>query len=360
MCYLITVFLLVLPVFTFAQAPAIPFAPKNYVCYRTPEPLDIDGKLDEKIWAAAAFTDTFVDIQGDALPVPAHDTRVKMLWDDAYLYVGAVLDEPHVWATITENETVIFRDNDFEIFIDPDGDTHHYYEFEINALGTTWDLMLGKPYRDGGPSLTGYDLHGLKSAVSIQGTINHPAQTDTSWTVEIALPLKALAECNNPRRPPVPGDQWRINFSRVQWQTEVVAGKYQKKINPATGKSFPEDNWVWSPQGLINMHVPEMWGFLQFSEKDVQQGNAYFHYQSEDYTKWALRQIYYRQKAYRQKHGQYADNLDKLNASTLEVSGIIFSPALEAIASMYEAYCTDKETGHRWHINQEGKVWQSP
>jgi hypothetical protein len=25
-----------------------------------------------------------------------------------------------------------------------------------------------------------------------------------------------------------------------------------------------EDNWVWSPQGLINMHVPEMWGRVRF------------------------------------------------------------------------------------------------
>ena len=31
--------------------------------------------------------------------------------------------------------------------------------------------------------------------------------------------------------------------------------------------SFPhEDNWVWSPQGEIAMHLPERWGFLQFSE----------------------------------------------------------------------------------------------
>ena len=31
--------------------------------------------------------------------------------------------------------------------------------------------------------------------------------------------------------------------------------------------AFPhEDNWVWSPQGEIAMHLPERWGFLQFSE----------------------------------------------------------------------------------------------
>ena len=30
--------------------------------------------------------------------------------------------------------------------------------------------------------------------------------------------------------------------------------------NPKT----KEDNWVWSPQGLINMHVPVKWGRVRF------------------------------------------------------------------------------------------------
>jgi hypothetical protein len=44
------------------------------------------------------------------------------------------LESPHVWATLTNHDTVIFQDPDFEVFIDPDGDTHNYYEFEINPL----------------------------------------------------------------------------------------------------------------------------------------------------------------------------------------------------------------------------------
>ena len=59
---------------------------------------------------------------------------------------------------MTERDSVIFRDNDFEVFIDPDGDTHAYYELEINALGTVWDLLLLKPYRDGGPAINGWDI----------------------------------------------------------------------------------------------------------------------------------------------------------------------------------------------------------
>ena len=32
--------------------------------------------------------------------------------------------------------------------MDPDGDTHWYKEFEINAINTTWDLELNKVSAD--------------------------------------------------------------------------------------------------------------------------------------------------------------------------------------------------------------------
>lgn len=34
-----------------------------------------------------------------------------------------------------------------QVFIDPDSDNWFYYEIEINGLGTSWDLLLGRPYR---------------------------------------------------------------------------------------------------------------------------------------------------------------------------------------------------------------------
>ena len=57
------------------------------------------------------------------------------------------MTEPDLWATLKKRDSVIFYDNDFELFIDPDGDTHCYYELEINSHGTEWDLFLDKPYR---------------------------------------------------------------------------------------------------------------------------------------------------------------------------------------------------------------------
>ena len=100
--------------------------PKGYVASRATTPIKVDGKLDDEAWADAPWTDAFVDIEGDTKPKPRFRTRAKMLWDDTYFYVAAEMEEPHVWGTLTKHDSVIFQDNDFEVFIDPDGDNHEY------------------------------------------------------------------------------------------------------------------------------------------------------------------------------------------------------------------------------------------
>ena len=131
-----------------------------------------------------------------------------MLWDEDYLYFYAELEEPHVWAKLKERDTVIFYDNDFEIFIDPDGDTHSYYEYEVNAFNTVWDLMLTRPYRDQGQAIDNWNINGLKSAVHIEGTLNDPSDKDKYWAIEVAMPWTTLEEAAARGGHPQPGDTW--------------------------------------------------------------------------------------------------------------------------------------------------------
>jgi hypothetical protein len=182
-----------------------------------------------------------------------------MLWDEQFLYLAAELQEPHVWATLTQHDDIVFHDNDFEVFIDPDGNGREYYEIEINACNTIFDLFLVRTYLDGGPALHGWDLKGLQSAIHVDGTLNDPSDVDRGWSLEMALPWKALAEAAGCPAPPHVGDTWRLNFSRVEWRINVTDGRYDKVPNA------PEDNWVWSPQGVINMHLPQHWGFVEFA-----------------------------------------------------------------------------------------------
>jgi hypothetical protein len=292
--------------------PAIDWSPRQYICYRNATPLQIDGSLGDPDWQRVPWTENFIDIQGAGHPEPRHLTRAKLLWDDTYLYVGAEMAEPHLSASLTERDAVIYHDNDFEIFIDPDGDTHQYYELEINALGTVWDLLLLKPYRDGGPAVDAWDIQGLRSAVKLFGTLNDPTQIDRGWSVEIAIPWKVLDDCAGKPSPPEPGNRWRINFSRVQWRYDVIDGRYVKQVDPETGNPLAEDNWVWSPQGLINMHYPEMWGLVQFSGRRAGAAPEPFRWRAEHFTAWHLRNFYYKQRSYQSLHGHYATRLDQL------------------------------------------------
>ena len=175
---------------------------------------------------------------------------MKMLWDDEYLYVAGILREEQVTASLTERDAIIYRDNDFEIFIDPDGDGLNYFEFECNAYGTLMDLFMNRPYFRGGSARMEWDCPGIRLKVRVDGRINNARRTDRGWTVEWAIPFESLVlEGVNPKLFPV----WRINFSRVEWLV----------------REGPEENWVWNPTGRVNMHMPENWGFLEFVNTPV-------------------------------------------------------------------------------------------
>jgi hypothetical protein len=120
---------LMVAVLVLAISAAAQPVPATYDSPKTNLPPKVDGKLDDAAWQSAPWTSDFIDIEGASKPAPRFRTRAKMLWDDEYFYIAAQLDEPHVWATLTKHDSVIFRDNDFEVFIDPDGDTLEYYEF---------------------------------------------------------------------------------------------------------------------------------------------------------------------------------------------------------------------------------------
>jgi hypothetical protein len=280
--------------------------PKGYVVQHTSQPLRMDGRLTEAAWQQAAWTTDFVDIEGAAKPLPTHQTRVKMLWNDSTLFVAATLQEPQIWAYQTRHDDIIYYDNDFEVFIDPDNNTHQYFEIEVNALNKIFDLYLPKPYRNQGDALISWDVAGLQSGVAIDGTLNKPQDTDRSWTVEMAIPLKAV-RMGFPWQPPAEGTLWRINFSRVEWDTRAVNGKNQK-LRDTSGKDLPEHNWVWSPQGVINMHYPERWGYLQFTR----QPGTTWQLPLAEHRKQHLWRVYYRQQQHKEKTGRYASTLAEL------------------------------------------------
>ena len=346
-------------------------APERYICYRAAPGLTIDGKLDEPSWEKAPWTEFFVDIEGDLKPKPRFKTRAKMLWDDEYFYVAADMEEPHLWATVTQRDVHVLVNHDFEVFIDPDGDAHEYYELEMNAFNTVWDLFLVKPYRDLGPvsplsgsgtvspAVTAWDIAGLKTAVHLRGTINNNADVDDGWSAELAFPWKILRECAHRPAPPEDGDQWRVNFSRVEHHLENVGSTYQSR------KGTSVDNWVWSPHRILNMHYPELWGHVQFSTKVAGEGEDEFVFRPEEEARTVLYKIYYSQKGYYREHGRFSDRLADLVVGEPDLIHYGWPPRIQVTDSMFEASLEAKEDSdgdgqkERWHIRQDSKLWRT-
>ncbi len=332
----------------------VPDHPRGYVCSKSIARPTIDGSLDEPAWRETRFSEPFVDIEGDAKPRPEFDTKVKLLWDNDYLYIGARLVEPNVWGVLTEHDSVIFYDNDFEIFIDPDGDRQKYYEIEVNALATVWDLFLPRAYRDGGSAIDAWEVPGLKVATRVDGTINRFDDQDEGWTVEIAIPWRALAEPGGAAgSPPRNGDQMRINFSRVEWRTRTTANSLVK----IPGRR--EENWVWSPQGAVDMHRPEMWGYVQFSTKPA--GTVAFTPDPTHEARMRLIRLYELENEYRERHEEFTNSLETLGLDNLGLEARDRMPRIVLRHGDFDASLdVDRPASKRKtrvHVRSDGRIW---
>ncbi|MDI9498172.1 MAG: carbohydrate-binding family 9-like protein [Bacillota bacterium] len=335
------------------REPRIPWNPPVYHCVRATAPFgQATGRLDRPFWEPGEWIEDFHDIEGPGRPRPAKETRVKMLWDEEALYVGALLHDDTIWATVTERDHVIFVDNDFEVFLAPQDSSHRYYELEINAHGTVWDLLMEKPQRDRVRRIIGWDIRGLDSAVHIEGRLNDPCADNRFWSLELKIPWFSLRECGvdqcwPERFAPLPGEVWRANFSRVQWRVHAEDGSYAKDLDPSTGLPLPEDNWVWAPTGVIDIHLPEMWGFLVFTKK----GEDWPLPPDED-VKLALRRLYYRQHAHACREGGFTTDVERLmgeEAARYQMRAFVTPSLFEGIARGAE---------HCWHIRQDGCLWR--
>ena len=261
----------------------------QYQARRVSSPLVIDGRLEEADWRAVERSPRFADLIGGHPGI--HDTRAAVLWDDAALYVAYWVEEPFVEATLTERDAPIYKDNDIELFI---AGRDAYYEFEMNAFGTIYEVFfiwerafesagyarrpefdrtragvkpsngVGFKTHPRGPRI-GYwnwDMPGLTTAVHVDGTINDNRDRDRGWSVELRIPwrsLEALAMPDDRALPPRDGDVWQMDFSRFNQYKEAPPAK-----DPG--------GWAWSPHGVWDSHIPELFTRVRFSTEPVASG----------------------------------------------------------------------------------------
>ncbi len=151
--------------------------------FRVPEPLDIDGNLDEAFYQATPSVSDFIQsvpIEGAA---PSERTEAWIGFDDSNVYVSA-----RMWDSAPESEWVAselvrdaraIRSNDhFGVFLDTFFDRRNSAVIYVNPLGGFNDMQItneGSPNRDWNPVLN-----------------IRTGRFEGGWTVEIAIPFRAL------------------------------------------------------------------------------------------------------------------------------------------------------------------------
>jgi len=258
----------------------------HYTVCRVQEKIEINGDLEKPCWQKAPKSRRFVDLVSGATGFL--DTRMAALWDEKNLYVGFWIEEPNVQALLRERDSFIWTENDVEVFI---GGEDCYYEFQINALGTVYEVFYiwQDAYKKGsrfdtpefdliqrkvdvlggfqdamrygrhprGPrwAFMDWDFPGLKTAVRIQGTLNKPSDIDKGWTAEIAFPWKGMRSLAGSRPvPPRDGDVWRMDFSRFE------------SLQYCGVKAEPHPGWALNRHGVYDSHIPECFSFMRFSK----------------------------------------------------------------------------------------------
>ncbi|MDB5275968.1 MAG: hypothetical protein JWR61_923 [Ferruginibacter sp.] len=260
----------------------------DYTAKKIATSITIDGNVDKPIWQQAGWSKRFVDmVTGDA---GMYNTQTAILWNEEHLYIAFKAEEPFVCAQLTERDSIVFLENDLELFIEG---KDCYYELEINAANTVYEVFFiwkdayvkggrfdtpqfdvhqqqaytfGGDYDRSGPSFwkgtnprgirwafTNFDMPGLQTAVQVQGTLNDNTDVDTGWTLELAIPWSSLALLDPEKTvPPVSGDVWTM-----------FLGRFQKLMNG--GKEvIPHPAMVLTSHGIYDTHMPEKWSRIAF------------------------------------------------------------------------------------------------
>jgi hypothetical protein len=248
----------------------------------------IDGDVGKEVWKNASWSKRFVDmVTGEA---GMYNTQTAILWNDTHLYIAFLAEEPFVEAQLTERDSIIFLENDLELFIDG-GDC--YYELEINALNTLYEVFFiwKDAYKKGGKfdipafdvhqsqaytfggdydrtgasfwkgthprgvrwAFTNFDMEGLQTAVKIDGSLNDHSDIDKGWSLEMAIPWTSVSLLANGRNlPPKNMDVWNMFLGR--FQKLMVNGK-EIQPHPATALNSHD---------VYDTHLPEKWSKVEF------------------------------------------------------------------------------------------------
>ena len=166
---------------------------------RRTSPITIDGRPDEAAWAAAPLLTDFVQQLPETGAPAKYRTEVRVLYDSTTLYVAGVNRDPHPERAITvglERDFVTTNSDIFGVVFDTFLDRRNAFMFVVNPKGALRDEQIFNDSRNVSEAWEG--VARIRTALQ-----------DSSWTVEMMIPLRTLRfdASKDPQA-------WGINFIR--------------------------------------------------------------------------------------------------------------------------------------------------
>ncbi len=329
--------------------------PSIYSVHILKNPPIIDGKGDDIGWKNISWSSRFSSSVDGSMQKTSFDTRFKIgvYKDSVYIFLK-VYDES-IWATKHQIDSRFFDDKLVNIYIDSNADEYDFLAIHLNPFGNVFGEFFERG--NGNPLFRidlGLDI--IRCAVRVEGTLNHPDDKDEFWQAELALPMnftyqkKVLLEKN---------DFWKMNVSRNIWQTVILSGQYKKVIDSESGKKILLDAWEWSCQWGNNIDFIELWGDCVF-DKELLSNKSRSNLKELRKIKWELRNIYYAQNLYFEKHKRYAKKIADLRDAGFQISNLKFNPEIRARKSSFQALLSSPDNDFTFVVDSKGRIQKKP
>jgi len=192
--------------------------------------IKIDGVIDEKEWAGATVHNiqpAYVYKDKKVIPPkvfaninlknrrvdPYEGGTVRLMYDDKYLYIGAILEDSDIIQYGTVDQSHFYLSGDLlEMFLKP-ANAPSYWECygTPNAKKTSLFFTNRRYPLDPSKSIL---MDGMVVATKVKGTLNNYKDKDKRWSIEVAIPRAQLAKTGRPFNP---GEPWTILIARYNY-----------------------------------------------------------------------------------------------------------------------------------------------
>ncbi len=165
---------------------------------RVTEPIHINGVLNEPMWSKADVADGFLVYEPYNGEKASQPTRVRVLYDDYAIYIGANLYDSYpdsIYRDLGQRDNSDrLRADAFTVYLSTYNDGINYLQFTVSASGVQSDIKITSGKNDRNWNAV------WESAVAFDSS---------GWSVEMRIPYSALRFSNANQQ------VWGINFSRL-------------------------------------------------------------------------------------------------------------------------------------------------